>query len=412
VSEQTAPPIRPEHPVRPVVTDDLERRRATVFFRLLLVIPHLLWIALFGQVAAVVTFVNWFITLFAGKSPDGIHNFVAGYVRYVARVNAYLFLAADPYPQFYLGSQLDPYPVDIEIDPAARQHRLKTLFRLVLAYPAVILLGALTLASAARATGGAFAIGSLMAWFSAVFLGRMPRGLRDLAVWVVGYATQTASYLFLLTDRYPYFGPELHLRSVEPPAREGRAQVVVADDLRRSRLLVFFRLPISFPHIAWLLLWAVLAYLVAIANWICTLVLGRAPRPLARFLSAYIRYATHFGAFFALVGDPFPGFVGKAGSYPIDLEIDPFQRQHRGVTLFRLLLAVPAFLLASATYGILFVTALLTWFVALIRGRAPMGLRNGAAFALGYLAQVTSYMFVLVDRYPMISPVGTWRAAA
>ena len=56
----------------------------------------------------------------------------------------------------------------------------------------------------------------------------------------------------------------------------------------------------------------------------------------------------HVGAFLFLIGGPFPGFVGAAGSYPVDLEIDPPQPQRRLVTLFRFFLAIPALLLASA----------------------------------------------------------------
>ena len=57
------------HPVRLVVTDDLRRSRLTVFSRLLLAIPHFIWLALFGIVALVVVFVNWWATLFRGRSP-------------------------------------------------------------------------------------------------------------------------------------------------------------------------------------------------------------------------------------------------------------------------------------------------------------------------------------------------------
>ena len=31
----------------------------------------------------------------------------------------------------------------------------------------------------------------------------------------------------------------------------------------------------------------------------------------------------HVGAFLFLIGGPFPGFTGAAGSYPVDLELDP-----------------------------------------------------------------------------------------
>ena len=51
--------------------------------------------------------------------------------------------------------------------------------------------------------------------------------------------------------------------------------------------------------------------------------MGRSPAALHRFLSAYVRYTTHVYAFLLLVANPFPGFSGEPGSYPVDLEIDP-----------------------------------------------------------------------------------------
>src|SRR6266568_6283186 len=130
-----------DHPVRLVVTDDLRRSRLTVFFRLLLTIPHFFWLGLFGTVAFVLVFINWFATLIRGESPRGLHDFLAGYVRYAIQVEAYLFLAANQFPSFFLGTQ-GPYAVDVEIAPPARQNRWVTGFRAILFVPAALMLGA------------------------------------------------------------------------------------------------------------------------------------------------------------------------------------------------------------------------------------------------------------------------------
>ena len=42
---------RAHHPIRLVVTDDLQRNRLTSFFRLILAIPHIVWLALWSIVA-------------------------------------------------------------------------------------------------------------------------------------------------------------------------------------------------------------------------------------------------------------------------------------------------------------------------------------------------------------------------
>ena len=397
-------PIEAWHPVRLVVTDDLRRSRLTVFFRLLLAIPHYFWIGLIGVVVALLVFVNWFILLFVARTPKGIHDFLAGYIRYTTQLEAYILLAANPYPAFWPLGEGD-YPVTLEIDPPAQQNRWKTFFRLFLAIPAFLVSGTL-LAGGVRfggyALGPAFMVAFLL-WWVALFLGRSPRGLRDLIAFCVGYSAQLAAYLFLVTDRYPYSGPTRFV-----PPRDGEephpVRVGVTDDLRRSRLLTFFRLPLSIPHIVWFVLWTIPATVAAVLNWLCAAVIGRSPRPFHRFLSRYVRYSTHLWAFLFLIGNPFPGFTGKPGTYPIEVELPPSEQQKRLVTLFRGLLAIPALFVLGGLWAALFTAGLLGWFLALFLGRMPDGLRNLGAYVLRYGAQAGAYFYVLTERYPDAGP--------
>ena len=73
-------------------------------------------------------------------------------------------------------------------------------------------------------------------------------------------------------------------------------------------------------------------------------------------------------AFVTMVGGPFPGFEGRQGSYPVDIEIDPPEPQRRLVTLARLVLALPALLLAGALQNALLAVAVLGWFAGLFAG--------------------------------------------
>ena len=394
------------HPVRLVVTDDLARSRLTVFFRLLLALPHVFWLALWLSIALVITVVNWFATLFTGRSPAGVHDFLAGFLRYATHVEAYVLLAANPYPAFFLGSA-SPYPVDLEIDPPARQNRWKTGFRLVLSVPAMTLAATFVGGpSGWRYSGSGIALtAAFLVWFAALARGSSPRGLRDLIAWSLGYGAQAGAYLFLLTDRYPYTGPEQHLADLDRPDVDTRLPGLVnEDDLRRSRLTVLLRLPLVMPHLVWLLGWTIVALVAAIANWLSALAIGRAPRPLARFLAAYIRYGTHVWAFLWLIGNPFPGFVGKAGSYPVDPVVDPFGVQSRWRTLFRLFLGLPALFVSGAVGGLVILAGIFGWFVGLVRAEMPAGLQRAGAYALGYSAQVSAYVLVLVEAYPHSSP--------
>ena len=116
---------------------------------------------------------------------------------------------------------------------------------------------------------------AILGWFSSLARGRMPQGMRDLAVYAIGYSAQVNGFLLLLTDRYPNSDPAIYESA--NVYRDDPIRVPVDDDLRRSRLTVFFRLLLATPHFVWLLLWTVLAFFVWIANWFATLIGGRSP---------------------------------------------------------------------------------------------------------------------------------------
>src|SRR5436190_12209720 len=194
--DATAPPAAPaapaaQHPIRLHVTDDLQRNRLTVFFRFILAIPHIIWLSLWGLVTYLAAVVNWFATLFMGQSPDGLHNFIAAFLRYMTHVEAYIFLLADPYPAF-TGKQ--GYPIDLEVDPPQRQSRLTVFFRGILAIPAFIVSSIMSYISRILA---------VFSWFIALVTGRVPEGLRNFGAFALRFEQQTLAYAFLLTGKYP-----------------------------------------------------------------------------------------------------------------------------------------------------------------------------------------------------------------
>lgn len=396
-----------ERPVRLTIADDLRRGRGSIFFRLWFAIPFLLWLMLWGIAAFFVVIANWFATLFSGTSPRPLHGFLARFVRFAVHTYAYLYLAAEPLPGF--GGR-PGYPIDLEVDPPARQNRWKVGFRLVLVVPALFLLLAFLGSggtSSASSGGGLNGIGLIVAaaflgWFFALARGRLPRGLRDLTAYGLSYAAQTWAYLALLTDRYPSSDP---LTAIGPlPVRDDPVRLESSDDLRRSRLTVFFRLLLAIPHLIWLALWGIVALLAAIGNWFATLFTGTSPAGLHRFLAAYMRYQLHVFAYLYLVGNPFPGFAGERGSYPIELRIAERAPQNRWAVGFRIVLALPALLIASAYGTLLLTVAFLGWFASLFTGTMPLGLRNAGALALRYGAQVNGYLFMVSGAYPYSGP--------
>src|SRR5581483_7287441 len=369
-----------EHPVRLVIGGDLRRYRPTVFFRLLLAIPHFIWISLWSIGMVFVVVVNWFVTLLSGTPSKTMHGWTSAYVRYTLHLNAYVYLVGNPYPGF-MGEEGE-YPIDLRLPERASQSRSKTFFRIFLAVPALML---------ASALGGGFAAGytsrngrskfaglsgrgalattcAFFGWFACMAKGEMPKGLRDASAYSIGYGAQTLAYLLLVTDRYPDSDPTAMLDGVDRPPEHPVRVVGDPHDLRRSRVTVFFRLLIAIPHIIWLALWGIAVIFAIIANWFVTLFRGTPARPLHRFVAAYLRQRLHVVSFLTLTANPFPGFVGEYGRYPLDLELPGPAPQNRWETFFRIFLAIPALLVSGALGGALFWCAVWTWFYALARG--------------------------------------------
>jgi Domain of unknown function (DUF4389) len=180
-------------------------------------------------------------------------------------------------------------------------------------------------------------------------------------------------------------------------------RLAIHDDLKRSRLTVFFRLLLLIPHVIWQYVWSLIIAFCVMVNWFVVLIRGRSPEDLHLLLARALRYRTHVLSYTVLVSNPYPTFFGRPGSHPVDLEVEGPDRQRRVITLFRLILAIPAFVVAYVFLFVMFFVALIGWFVALVVGRMPKGMRDLSAYCLQYEAQTYAYLMILTDRYPSFS---------
>jgi hypothetical protein len=93
----------PEYPVRAAVVEKLDgRNRLTTAFRFILVIPHFIVLAFLFIAANIIAIAAWVVGLIKGELPYGFHNFLGGWVRWMARVQAYTLFLTDEYPPFSL----------------------------------------------------------------------------------------------------------------------------------------------------------------------------------------------------------------------------------------------------------------------------------------------------------------------
>jgi hypothetical protein len=89
--------------------------------------------------------------------------------------------------------------------------------------------------------------------------------------------------------------------------------------------------------------------------------------------------------------------------YQVDVTIAPPAPQHRWVTGFRIILAIPALIVYDILGYLIFVVAIISWFAILFTGSIPLGLRNLSAWVIRFGAQTNGYVMLLTDRYPDFS---------
>lgn len=173
------------------VLEPSRQRRWTVLLRALLVVPHVIVLFALGIAALVVMIIGWFGALFTAWLPTWAASYLAGYLNYAIRVNAYLYFLVDTYPPFRLWDA--EYPVRVTLAPD-RLNRLAVLFRFILVIPAAIVSGVLN---------AGLALFGFFFWVAVLIAGRTPRPVFDAVAASQRYGMRLQAYWMMLTPAYP-----------------------------------------------------------------------------------------------------------------------------------------------------------------------------------------------------------------
>ncbi len=187
-----------DYPDRPL-------NRLTTFFRVFVVIPILIVLALLEgggyahagalAIGGLVVLPTALMILFRQKYPRWWFDWNLELMRFSARVGVFMALMDDRYPSTdeQQTVHLDfPYP-----DARNELNRWLPLVKWLLAIPHYVVLLFLYLAAI---------VVVIIAWFAILFTGRFPRGMFDFLVGVGRWTNRVIAYAHaLVTDRYPPF---------------------------------------------------------------------------------------------------------------------------------------------------------------------------------------------------------------
>lgn len=167
----------------------------------------------------------------------------------------------------------------------------------------------------------------------------------------------------------------------------------------RSRLTVAFRLILAIPHLILLYFGVIITVILAVVGWFAALILGRLPKPIARFLSQFVLYFTRVIAYVWLLTNSYPPFNLERSDWDVDVELAPGPLNRLAV-LFRLILVIPVYLLSSIIAGGVSVCLFFIWLILLFTGRMPRALFDAMTAVLRYQTRVVAYWLMLSSAYP------------
>ncbi|HEX6317184.1 MAG TPA: DUF4389 domain-containing protein [Gemmatimonadaceae bacterium] len=214
-----------------------------------------------------------------------------------------------------VGRELVSHPVDVSVPPALdNRNRLTCAFRIVLAIPHLILVGApVALAMSFLfwpipdsemefGGGGVLGLGVVMiaviSWFAIVFTGRMPRGLWDLSAYYLRWRVRAIAWMALLRDEFPPFGDDQYPVALELPRYEQA----------RDRLSVAFRAILVLPHLIMVWVLGVAWFLATVWAWLMIVFTGKYPVDVYPFAVGVLRWSTSVEAYVLLLHDEYPPF--------------------------------------------------------------------------------------------------------
>jgi hypothetical protein len=183
-----------QYPVNLKIEYSEKSNKLTALFRLVLIIPIILTLALIAPAEAFSIAIALMI-LFREKYPKWWFDWNVGITKFIYRIAAYGLLMRDEYP-----STEDEQAVQVDIpypDTKKDLIRWMPLVKWFLAIPHFIALVFMFIA---------VVFCTIFAWFAILFTGRYPRGIFDFVEGFLRWSLRVNAYAFLLTtDQYPPF---------------------------------------------------------------------------------------------------------------------------------------------------------------------------------------------------------------
>lgn len=181
------------YPLKFFVAYKERQSRLKTFFRLIIAIPWILWLYIWGIAFTIVVVMAWFVLVFTAKWPAELFNFAVKFLRYQSRVAAFILLLTDKIPPFH-GKPDDDYGLTYEAEARERYSRPKTGFRMILVIP---------LSALSYGVQMYVGIFHFLAWWALLFTGRLPRWCYQPLADSLAWYQRMQAYSNLVVQNFP-----------------------------------------------------------------------------------------------------------------------------------------------------------------------------------------------------------------
>lgn len=181
-------------------------------------------------------------------------------------------------------------------------------------------------------------------------------------------------------------------------------------EVARWRPLLHWLLAIPHLFIAGIL--NQIAGLLALISWFVIVITGSLPDGIARFQVMSLRYMARAYSYAGWLREPYPPFDFSTDyvddrTDPVRVDITPdLEGRNRLTVALRFIWAIPIAVFVWVLGIAMWFAMLVAFFVVLVTGRWPAGLRDFVVGASRVSVRASAYMYLLVDEYPPFSLEG------
>lgn len=179
-----------------------------------------------------------------------------------------------------------------------------------------------------------------------------------------------------------------------------RPEYSISYTAERSRLSTLFRLILVIPHSVISNAWNYLVQVLTFFQWFVIIITGGRNEQMWKLQNAWLGYAARVSSYEGLMFDKWPNIGAEPNGEPTSYSFQYEKSASRLSNFFRMILVIPALIIAMLVLIVGLLATVVSWFAILITGKHPKGLFDSLLKVHRYMVDLNAYVMLMTDDYP------------